>query len=288
MIRSDTRFAGLPIIATTAHAFEADRERCLEAGMNDHVQKPIDPDALARTLAAWIRPQVEAAPQAAAPQAAPTRSSDGSAHGLPDQIVGINVSAALERVGGNRKLLRRLLIKFASTYKRAAREVTEALDAGDGEGASRLAHTVKGLAGNIGAEEVFARAVELQAAIDKELTGELQGRIEAFARSLEQVAQAVEALPAAQDEVEGAGASAPGAQSSQSDEELGPRVAELLALLAGNRLGAKGCFLAAKQQLAARMDTAELAKLEEQIDRLAFDEAHASLKTLAGRLGMTE
>ncbi|MHC4984149.1 MAG: 7TM diverse intracellular signaling domain-containing protein, partial [Planctomycetota bacterium] len=261
MIRSEPRFAELPIIASTAHAFEADRKRCLEAGMNDHVPKPIDPDALVRTLAAWIRPQAEAAPQAEAPQAAApratsgpraaaARSSDGSAHGLPDQVPGINVSAALERVGGNRKLLRRLLVKFASTYQRTAGEVSAALDAGDGEGASRLAHTVKGLAGNIGAEEVFARAVELQAAIDNAVTGELQGRIEAFARALEQVVQAVDALPAAQDEVEGSGASAPGAQSSQSDEELGPRVAELLALLAGNRLGAKGCFLAVKQQLA--------------------------------------
>jgi two-component system, sensor histidine kinase and response regulator len=54
-IRSDPRFGDLPIIAMTANAMAADRDRCLEAGMNDHIAKPIEPEELFRVLAQWIR-----------------------------------------------------------------------------------------------------------------------------------------------------------------------------------------------------------------------------------------
>ena len=63
LIRVDPRLQNLPVIAMTAHALVEEQQRCLDAGMNDHVSKPIDPDALFTTLARWAKPRARAVDQ---------------------------------------------------------------------------------------------------------------------------------------------------------------------------------------------------------------------------------
>ena len=122
-IRSDPRLRNLPIIAMTANAMSSDREACLQAGMNDHVAKPIDPDQLFAALVRWIKPRIRAgAPAngdgASAADAVAAKSPDISAtasDGEMPLIDGIDTRSALKRTGGNRKRYEALLQKFADS-----------------------------------------------------------------------------------------------------------------------------------------------------------------------------
>ena len=159
-IRSDPRFASFPIIAMTAHATIEERQKCLEAGMNGHVSKPIDPSALFETLERFVSPMVKdssAPPQEPAPLRA-------EADELPE-VAGLNVAEGLVRVAGNKKLYRKLLRQFSNTEADAAQRIGSALAEKDRALAERLAHTVKGVAGNIGAHAVQNAAAHLEKAI---------------------------------------------------------------------------------------------------------------------------
>ena len=104
LLRRDPRLQKFPIIAMTAHALVEERQRCLDAGMNDHVSKPIDPDNLFATLLRWAKPQPK---QAVEPQATPVKTAADEVV-LPE-IAGINLADGLKRVAGNRRLYRDLL-----------------------------------------------------------------------------------------------------------------------------------------------------------------------------------
>jgi PAS domain S-box-containing protein len=165
-IRKQARFDSLPIVAMTANVMAAERQRCLDAGMNDHVAKPIDPAALFDALARWLTPRAEAE---AEPE--PRRRAAGAADiaesfdpaGL--KIEGLDVKLGLSRVLGKRRLYSDLLLKFARDQTKAPQLLQEALDQGDLSTAQRLAHTAKGLAGNIGAIRLQEQAGLLETAI---------------------------------------------------------------------------------------------------------------------------
>ncbi len=161
LLRSDPRLQKLPIVAMTAHALVEERQRCLDAGMNDHVSKPVDPDNLFSTLLRWAKPRPK---QAAKSQASftPVRASDDV---VLTEIAGINLADGLKRVAGNRRLYRDLLGEFVARQGDAAAQISTALESGDLKLAERIAHTVKGVAGNLGITEVQQAAEELVMAI---------------------------------------------------------------------------------------------------------------------------
>jgi two-component system sensor histidine kinase/response regulator len=156
-IRSDPRFADLPIYAMTAHATLEERNFCLANGMNGHIAKPLDPALLFDTLSKIPRrgPDVANLGTGAA-EAAVASPSD-----VPP-VEGLDSASALRRVGGNTRLFLKLLRQFASQQAGAVGEIRAALAANDVESATRLAHTLKGVAGNLGAGDVqdSAAAVE--------------------------------------------------------------------------------------------------------------------------------
>ncbi len=153
-LRSQERFAKLPIVAMTAHATTEERERCLAAGMNGHVSKPIDPAALYDVLARYRRGPLPIAPPAAA-----ARSAE------PLAVDGLDAAQGLRRVNGNRKLYLKLLRQFVEGHEDAAARIAESLRRGDRPEAERLAHTVKGVAANLAASPVQSGAGELEKAI---------------------------------------------------------------------------------------------------------------------------
>jgi CheY-like chemotaxis protein len=186
-IRGDARFAGLPIIAMTAHATMEERQHCLDAGMNDHISKPIDPALLFETVGRFCKPVSAAAPSdrgagGSPPQPVPdagrgnspappvmveSKPTEARAPALDElpTITGLDAEDGLARVAGNRKLYRKLLRLFLEQQGPALAQITAALAQGDRELAERVAHTLKGVAGNIGAKAVQTAAGALEKVI---------------------------------------------------------------------------------------------------------------------------
>jgi len=162
-LRADARFATLTIIAMTAHATMEEKQRCLAAGMNDHISKPIDPNNLFETVGRFYKPLT--------PSLSPSdgeRVSEGRVKGTSDElpvIAGLDTNDGLTRVAGNRKLYLKLLRQFVEQQGPAVGEITAALAAGDVVLAERLAHTLKGVAGNVGAKSVHSVAADLEKVI---------------------------------------------------------------------------------------------------------------------------
>ena len=140
-LRQDPRYSNLPVIAMTANAMVGDKEKCLDAGMNDFIAKPIDVAQLFGTLARWVAPS---APHDVAVSVAQPEEQ------LP-VVPGLKMTEALRRVGGNVNLMRKLLDRFVETQFDAMLRIATAIDNNQLATAIREAHTLKGLAGNIGA-----------------------------------------------------------------------------------------------------------------------------------------
>jgi len=157
--------SNIPIIAMTAHAMTGDKQKSIEAGMNDHVTKPIDPDQLFAALQKWIKPaaeriEVQTQPVLDVPlepdQAVPEEDE------LPESLPGFDLAAGLKRLRGNKRLYHKLLLDFGTKYTGTASEVREALNAKDLEQAHSLIHNLKGLAGNLEAKDLQTAAVNLE------------------------------------------------------------------------------------------------------------------------------
>ncbi|MGI0481857.1 response regulator [Geminocystis sp. CENA526] len=172
-IRQDSQFDDLPIVAMTANVMQGDRDRCFEAGMNDHLGKPIEPDELWKTLLKWIKPFDR---QDACATESPINNIDnksGKANQgktedeviLPENISGLNIQEGLRRVLGKKPFYLSMLRKFAVSQKNFQQDISIALANQDYSLAERLAHTLKGVSGNIGASEIQENAKNLESAI---------------------------------------------------------------------------------------------------------------------------
>ena len=155
----------IPIIAMTAHAMAGDEVKSREAGMNDHVTKPIDPEQLFATLQKFIQPDKQRmhAKQPQVPSEAVTTGSPGpKAADFPKSLPGFDLQDGLKRLQGNKKLYRKLLLDFSATYADTAGDIRQALDAEDFEQAHSQIHNLKGLAGNLAATDLQAAAADLE------------------------------------------------------------------------------------------------------------------------------
>jgi CheY-like chemotaxis protein/HPt (histidine-containing phosphotransfer) domain-containing protein len=157
--------ANIPIIAMTAHAMAGDKDKSLQAGMNGHVAKPIDPDQLFATLQKWIQPsEKRAATQTPVGSVEPSGAAKEASieAELPESLPGFDLTAGLARSMGNKRLYRKLLLDFDANYGRVASEIRETLEVGDFEQAHSLVHNLKGLAGNLDATNLQAAAVAME------------------------------------------------------------------------------------------------------------------------------
>jgi PAS domain S-box-containing protein len=158
-IRKDERFKELPILAMTANATLEDKENSLAHGMNDHITKPISPRLLFGALLKWITAGERELPVSY------QRTSDKTDEPEIPDLPGIDTEAGVARMGGSVKSYLRLLEKFADNQADAIAQIRQAVDQGDGETAVRLAHTLKGVSGSIGADALQQVATEVEAAL---------------------------------------------------------------------------------------------------------------------------
>lgn len=132
----------------------------LEGGMDDHITKPIDPNILFSTLKKWIKPGAREIPKYLAEKIA-SESKNNELESLP-KSPGIDSVVGLSRVGGNEKLYRSLLVKFHDDYTDTTEQIKEALLKEDLELVTFLAHTIKGVAGNLGANDLQSVAGDIE------------------------------------------------------------------------------------------------------------------------------
>ena len=144
-----------PIIAMTTHAMREDREKSRDAGMDDHITKPIDPDMLARILIKWVKPRAQAAHAADHDTGCPA-SADADAGTIFDWEKG------LLYVGGEEQLLVKQLKNFIRRYAHMPQTLAELSAAGQWHEANRAAHSLKGVAATLGMDALSAHAAALE------------------------------------------------------------------------------------------------------------------------------
>ena len=262
-IRAIERFSKLPILAMTANAMAGDSERCIESGMNDHIAKPIDVNHLFSTLAHWVKP---VAPTSEIPHSCAMLSEMEIPH-----LAGVD--AALARLDGDAQLYRMLLESFRDEQAYDVEHLREAVGAGDLETATRLAHTLKGLAITVGADRLFMTAGKLELALmdgEHDRAKELSTKAEEDLKAL--VAEIDRVLPRHPDKT------SPPARI-HSSAQLTPLLRNLSQLLTNDDTQNAAMF----QDGTVESDFQHLGNLVAQLN---FAAAHESLRHITRKLGV--
>jgi two-component system, sensor histidine kinase and response regulator len=275
-IRSDQRFAQLPIIAMTAHATTEERQRCLDAGMNDHVSKPIDPSLLYETLSRFYKHAESAQTvETEKPPAKPIQSEDE----IPS-VEGLDTKDGLTRVGGNQKLYLKLLRQFADQQASAPQLIAEALASNDFSTAERYAHTVKGVAGNLGAREIQQVAGTLEKSINSKAPADV---LDDTLHKLESVLSGfIGRLKTALPKQE----SPKPVDSKVDSHELKSLLQEMMTNLNNFDPAAGELFETKREVFQAILPQAAFETFEKQINNFAFSDAIAVLQDVAKQKGV--
>jgi PAS domain S-box-containing protein len=234
-IRGELGLTRMPIIALTAHALPEERRRCLEAGMDEHLSKPVDPHLLVEAVEALV----------------------GAAEAQPD-LPGVDMNDAMTRLGGNYDLLKMVYDDFREQYSDAAATMAELIMARSFTDAAGLAHTVKGVAGNIGAKRIaaVAKAIEL----DLMGGGDAAGMVDELRSALAELSDSVPAPAIC-------------AEADLDPEKLGRAIDRLRKLLKARDLDAEECFAALKALCPDGPLRQPLGRLAAAFDALDFEAA---------------
>ncbi|MGR3320158.1 MAG: ATP-binding protein [Candidatus Anammoxibacter sp.] len=209
-IRENELLKDLPIIAMSASTMPHDIKKCLDAGMNCHVAKPFEPEEFYKTLLKWIKPVKG---KAANHETLKTERDEQEETYLPE-IAGIDMTKALERVGDDKKVYKGLLIHFRKKYLGFINTLQSSLDSGGIEQAGRLAHNLKGVSGNLGANALHRAAHELGKVIRKGTNDKFTSQIGTVAKELDLLLTSIEALEPAKE-----GALSPGVNSCDTNDK---------------------------------------------------------------------
>jgi polar amino acid transport system substrate-binding protein len=209
-IREEQSSSELPVLAMTANATIEDREKCLAAGMDEHIAKPINPQMLFEALLRWI-PHGERE----LPEGFDLSATSADDQPIP-QLAGVDTEDGVTRLGGNVGSYLKLLAKFADNQADAIDRLREEHAAGNREEAVRIAHTLKGVSGSIGATELQAVAMQLESTLKEGEEGPLETLCAQAESELARVVKLIEGLEAGHTGSPGQ----PGALPSDLDEQL--------------------------------------------------------------------
>ena len=264
----------LPIIAMTAHAAQAERQRCLDAGMNDHITKPVDPALLIRTLDLWLKPHDESArvmPDPPVPPGVPPAANE-----LPLRLPPFDLDAALIRTNGKRPLLRKLIVNFGDTFATAIPALRRLIGEASLTDARRLAHTLKGAAGALEIRAVATAAGELEAALAAGNLAQITGLLVRLEQELLPALAASAVLKGATPQAQRAVAAVVDYSAST------PMISELRGLLERRSLRARNIFDLLERAHATTPEAAELLPIKEALGKLDYATALVMLEEITG------
>ncbi len=181
VIRENSDFDDIAIVAMTAKAMKGDRERCLAVGMTDYVAKPIEPEALYSLLVTAIQEQRQKGVGLVGPAV------------VGNEVPGINYKKVMRRLGNNEKLYCSLLVEFLKDNENVISELRNLFEIGEIEQAVRLTHTLKGVAANLGADEVQVAALAVEQELRQSLLSE--SGLEELELKLQKVFAGIMVLP---------------------------------------------------------------------------------------------
>ncbi|MDM8537496.1 response regulator [Desulfobacterales bacterium HSG17] len=262
----------IPIIAMTAYAMQGDREKCLKAGMDDYISKPVDPDLLYGVLMKWIRPMARL-----------TKNPIGKKSYDFDPVDGIDVHSALDRLRGDRSLFRKLLMNFAKKWSDLPQKIYKALDRGNLEQVRILAHSLKGMAGNLSALELEKAAKELEILIRENNTKKLIGidtKVKNVEKALAKVLKSIKNLEISGKDI----AVTPDVENEQKHpdiSEIAPVMSKLFKSLAAHKTDSEDILESFKYFMNSPDIEKEFKELESQVMVYDFKRAQKTLETIA-------
>ena len=188
-IREQDQFKNLPIIAMTANAMVGDKEKAIAAGMNDYISKPINFNQMFKTMSKWIVP---ANPLAEGEVSYSAEAHDGAVD-ISDMVVdGIDIQRGLQTTQGDQVLYKKLIKRFIEGQVGFETEFKQSIQSQDSELAIRLAHTLKAVAGNLGAMELMENTKQLEATCIENIYSDAV--IVLLNKVVSQIAQVIESL----------------------------------------------------------------------------------------------
>jgi len=279
LIRAMPEQAQLPIIAMTANAMAGDREKCLAAGMNEHVAKPIDPDLLFMALTTWIPPGQRALPTGVV-RVRDSEPASETPSPLPDDLPGIDLVVALRGTNGNATLLHQVLMSFLRDHHDDAQALRQALQAQDLVLAQRIAHTLKGLAGALGAQALRPAAIAMDAAIRSRASASYPRLLDRLENTLALVMHSLRWL----EQRQLADAPDPDHPGSADPAALQPLIDRLEQLLRDMDPDAEEVAIALRQQVGSGPLQALALELVRQLEKFDFDGAARTLNQLKAEM----
>ncbi|MBF0552550.1 MAG: response regulator, partial [Deltaproteobacteria bacterium] len=279
IIRQDRRYDNLPIIAMTAHNMAGDREKCLKAGMNDHVAKPIDPKNLFNTLAKWIKPRI-----GGYAVKRPKEQEHQKEQTFPISLPGLEVRSGLGRTGGKLYVYQQLLIDFCADFAKLPDEVQACLDRGEKQAARFLIHNLKGVSGNIGASSLEATAGKLEQALVNDLEADLQNLVDNLRTDLRLVVESIRGWVDSQPANEAEDEQLPEAEVDL--EKVTNLIVELGHLIVQNSANADECLEELKAHLGRANFNQEFLEIERHVQNFNYESAYSLLPAAAQRMGI--
>ena len=294
-IRADSAFNSLPVIAMTAHAMQEEFDHCREAGMDDHIAKPVDVNILYHTIEHWLQHKHADRKKPAKPgktsaalaleqnsslrrrkkEALPAVSSEVD---LMEALPSFDVKTALTRVAGNKKLYKRMLSRFANEYADKDAELNSLLHDSKKEDAALLVHSIKGLAGNLGMIPLFESTKKLEEALhtsEENMDIKVRGMAATFSLALRQTVAQITFLQKLEDKANSCKQECNCANFDTVD------LTSLCEALCESDAKSQELFFELEPELQTLIPQGELNRLREYIENFELDDAYELLSSLA-------